>query len=73
MPDIHSFIYLQQHLLTRGVLVPPPGTEPVPLQWNLNHWIAREVPLTLVVCFLKGKVTHYKVTVVFSWLRSRGN
>ena len=32
---------------TWGISVPRPGIEPMPLAleaWNLNHWMAREVP-----------------------------
>ena len=32
------------------ILVPQPGTEPVPPaveEWSLNHWTAKEVPLSL--------------------------
>ena len=37
------FIFLL-HLKAYGLSVPPPGTEPGPVQWNLNHWVTREVP-----------------------------
>ena len=39
-----GFIYFLLHLKACGLSVPPPGTEPRPVQWNLNHWTTREVP-----------------------------
>ena len=35
-------------VLACGILVPPPGIEPMPTAveaWSLNHWTAREVPV----------------------------
>ena len=40
------FSFFEHTRQARGILVPLPGTEPVPHiveVWNLNHWTAREV------------------------------
>ena len=42
-----------------GISVPRPGIEPAPPAveaWNLNHWIAREVPIFF---FLLLKIMHF--------------
>ena len=41
-----SFFWL--HSMARGILVSPPGMEPVPLAleaWSRNPWTAKEVPV----------------------------
>ena len=40
-------VFFWLHGAARKILVPPPGTEPVPSAveaWSINHWTAREVP-----------------------------
>ena len=40
--------FFQPHHVTCGILVPKPGIERMPLAveaWDLDHWMAREVPL----------------------------
>ena len=47
---IFSFILAWLHCAACGILVPPPRIEPMPPvleAWSLNHWTAREVPLSL--------------------------
>ena len=41
------FFIFCPHSTACGILVPPPGIEPMPLamkMWSLNHWTTREFP-----------------------------
>ena len=46
---LSSFLFFNfwPHHVACGLLVLPPGIEPMPsagIAWSLNHWTAREVP-----------------------------
>ena len=52
-------------LATGGIMVPPPGIEPVPPEveaWCLNHWTSREVPIQSI---LKGMGTCVSGRLVY--------
>ena len=47
MLDIFLYCFFWPGRVARGIFIPKPGIEPVPLAveaWCLNHWATREVP-----------------------------
>ena len=47
---VNSFWVFCPRLVAWGILVPPPGIEPIPPAmeaWSLNHWTTREVPISV--------------------------
>ena len=43
-----SFFFFWPHHMACGILVPRPGLEPPAVEaQSLNHWIARQVPISL--------------------------
>ena len=41
---VRSYFIFWLHLAACRILIPQPGTEPVPLVPSPNHWAIREVP-----------------------------
>ena len=66
----YLFIYFRLYPVSRGILVPRPGIEPLQWKRSLTHWTAREVSVLHSFIWLNNIPEYSKQKVEEGGIRS---